>query len=325
MRPGPKIWQSILALSALVSALALPGTARASEPNDAVEQAKEHFGRGVAFYKEGDLDGALAEFQKAYETRRDYRVLYNIGQVQAERHDHVAALQALREYLAEGGAEIESDRRASVQQSLQDLAKRVGTVTVTADVADADVVVDGVRVATVPLAQPLAVNAGIREITVRKAGVTAPARRLTVAGGDSLRVEFHLASSAGELAAPTPGAAPAHPRIRKRVWISYGVAAALGAAAATFGVLAHGADRDLSADLDRFPGNRGQIDDDRSRLRSRARLTDGFAAGALVAATVGTYFLLSGSSETESPAPAAPAAQISLLPSGAALSLSGSF
>lgn len=319
MRPGPKIWHSLL-LASLLSAMAPHWTARAAETDDAVEQAKEHFGRGVAFYKEGDLDGALAEFQKAYETRRDYRVLYNIGQVQAERHDHAAAMQALRAYLTDGGPEIESERRATVQQSLQDLAKRVGVVTVVADLADADVLVDGARTATLPLSQPLAVNAGIREITVRKGGVTAPPRRLTIAGGDSVRLEFRLTPGGA------PGtAAPAQSRIRKRVWISYGAAAALGAAAVTFGLLAHGADRDLSADLGKFPGDRAQIDDDRSRLKLRAGLTDGFAAGAIVAAAVGTYFLLSGPSETESSAPGASFPQVSLLPSGAALSFSGAF
>jgi hypothetical protein len=92
----------------------------------------------------------------------------------------------------------------------------------------------------------------------------------------------------------------------------------------TFGLLARAADQDLSADLNRFPGNRAQIDDDRSRLKLRAALTDGFAAGAIVAAGVGTYFLLSGSSESEA-APAKSFPQVSLLPSGAALSVSGSF
>ena len=105
----------------------------ADAPNVA-EAAKQHFLRGVSFYKDGDLDAALAEFSKAYETRPDYRVLYNIGQVQAERRDHAAATKALRQYLKEGDRELDSERRAAVEQSLTDTATRVASLMVTANV-----------------------------------------------------------------------------------------------------------------------------------------------------------------------------------------------
>ena len=336
-----RIWPAAVLASMLATSLAQPGAfaADGDDAASALEQAKQHFARGVAFYKDGDLDAALAEFDKAYETRADYRVLYNIGQVQAERHDNAAAMKVLRQYLTDGGSAIDNERRTAVEQTLRDMSKRVGSVSVTANVADAEVLVDGVSVAVLPLVEPLSVNAGIREITVRKAGQTATPRRITIAGGDTLRLELRLEPDTGrEALAPvtampgTPAPAPASPAAapsaiptRPRVWIAYGAAVALGAGATTFALLARSANKDLDADLGQFPGDRAKTDHDRTRLKTWAGMTDGFAAAALIAAGLGTYFLLSGQPGGESAASSSRSAQLSLLPSGAALSLSGSF
>ena len=317
-------------LVAVVSLLALSGVgprALAVEPvDDSVEQAKRHFTLGVTFYKDGDLDAALAEFNKAYETRADYRVLYNIGQVQAERHDYAASMKAMRRYLKDGGREIDEPRRIAVDQALRDMSKRVASVTVTANEAGAEILVDGVALALTPTTEALAVNAGIREITVRKAGETATARRLTLAGGDSVRLDFVLgAGGVSDRPMGPQGGQPVAAAPRTRVWIAYGAAAALAAGAVTFGLMARRSQDDLDTDLGHFPGNRAQIDQDRDRLKLRAGLTDGLAGAALIAAGLGTYFLFSAPAGGESAPSPTTAAQVSLLPSGAALSLSGTF
>jgi len=318
-----RISPAVVLVSTLALSTEVPKAFAAEPTDDAVEQARRHFTLGVTFYKDGDLDAALAEFNKAYETRADYRILYNLGQVQAERHDFAAAMKALRRYLKDGAREIDEPRRIAVDQALRDMSKRVAAVTVTANEAGAEVLVDGVAVALTPMAEAMAVNAGIREISVRKAGETATARRLTLAGGDSVRLDFVLGAGPGRSMEPLsqPMAAP-H---RTRVWIAYGAAAALAAGAVTFGLLARRSQDDLDADLGRFPGDRTQIDQDRDRLKLRAGLTDGFAGAAVIAAALGTYFLFSAPSGGESAPSSTPAAQVSLLPSGAALSLSGSF
>jgi hypothetical protein len=315
-------------VAALASILALPlvsSRAIAADPAaNVIETAKQHFLRGVSFYKDGDLDAALAEFSKAYETRPDYRVLYNIGQVQAERRDYAAAARAMRQYLKEGDRELDSERRVAVEQTLADMAKRVASLTVTANVANAEVLIDGISVAVLPLEEPLILNAGVRVITVRKDALTAPVRRVTVTGGEALRIGFQLEPA---VSGAVPGEKVAPSAIghhRTRAWIAYGAAVVLGATTATFAVLAHNADSALDTDLGRFPGDRAQIDDDRRRLRTWAGLTDGFAAATLIAAGVGTYFLFSSPAGGESPTPGQ-SAQVALLPSGAALSFSGSF
>jgi hypothetical protein len=314
----------VAAITSILALAIVPPPAVAADAGNVAETAKQHFLSGVSFYKDGDLEAALAEFTKAYETRPDYRVLYNIGQVQAERRDHAAATKVLRQYLKEGDRDLDAGRRAAVEQTLADMAKRVGSLIVTANVERADVLIDGVSVAVLPLEEPLVLNAGVHMITVQKDAVTAPARRLTVTGGEALRLDFRLESDASRNAA-APNVAPsvAGPR-RTRAWIAYGAAVVLGASAATFAILARNSDRALDADLGRFPGDRAQIDYDRNRLQTWAGLTDGFAGAALIAAGVGTYFLFSSQSGSE-PTPLRRPAQVALLPSGAALCLSGSF
>jgi len=331
-KPSTKPSISSLGISpAIVLSFALalstwgPKAVAAEVVDDSVEQAKRHFTLGVTFYKDGDLDAALAEFNKAYETRADYRVLYNIGQVQAERHDYAAAMTAMRRYLKDGAREIDEPRRIAVDQALRDMSKRVAAITVTANEAGAEVLVDGVAVALTPMAEALAVNAGIREITVRKAGETATARRLTLAGGDTVRLDFALGAGGAASRSLEPLAQPMAAPHRARVWIAYGAAAALAAGAVTFGLLTRRAEDDLDGDLGHFPGDRAQIDQDRDRLKLRAGLTDGFAGAALIAAALGTYFLFWAPSGGESAPRSTPSAQVSFLPSGAALSLSGSF
>jgi tetratricopeptide (TPR) repeat protein len=77
--------RSALAL-ALAALLSCAVTARADAPLEPdTSEARMRFTRGVKLYHEGSYDAALAEFTKAYRLAPNYRVLYNLAQVQAER------------------------------------------------------------------------------------------------------------------------------------------------------------------------------------------------------------------------------------------------
>ncbi len=89
------------------------------------EEARVHFRRGNLKYTEGDIDGALAEFQLAQALSPTYKLLYNIGQCYVELGRLEEAHETFTEYLSEGAADIPSDRRAEVELSLADLEKRV--------------------------------------------------------------------------------------------------------------------------------------------------------------------------------------------------------
>ena len=157
-----------------------------------LDEARQRFQRGVELYKEGSFDAALAEFNKAYELAPNYRVLFNLAQVQTERHDYVSALKDFEKYLDQGGAEISADRKEQVNKEITALKGRVAELTITADVEGAEVLVDGVSAGTLPLSEPVRVSAGVRQLQVRKAGYETNTRTETIAGGDNAHFDFKL-------------------------------------------------------------------------------------------------------------------------------------
>src|SRR5688500_11544745 len=74
------------------------------------KEAQEHFQRARTLYDEGDFNLALIEFKRAYDISPNYRVLYNIGQVNIQLFNYAAARKALGQYLEDGGQEISSGR-----------------------------------------------------------------------------------------------------------------------------------------------------------------------------------------------------------------------
>ena len=154
-------------LAAVLAATALPARVSAAPEADArLASAMEHFEQGIALYEEGDYSAALFEFEKAYETKPDYRLLYNIGVTALELRDYVAARDALGRYLAEGGADIAAQRRVEVEGQLETLEGRIGTVTVDCAVNGARVTIDGEPVGTTPFEAPLVVNIGKHRVRV---------------------------------------------------------------------------------------------------------------------------------------------------------------
>jgi len=314
--------RSLLIVAAMAgSAPALAEPTRAHTPDGSeIEEARQRFQRGVDLYREGSLDAALAEFNKAYELAPNYRVLYNLAQVQNERHEFVAALERFQQYLEEGGAEIPADRREQVTREIAALRGRVAKIVVRANVEGAELLVDGISVGLLPLKDPVLVSSGVRQLQIRKSGYETSARTETIAGGDSLQLNVKL-----EPVAVTPSSAPspvvtsddltrarsplpaaqaptaAPHRSEAPVWITLVSTGLLTGGAVAFGVLTQKANERLDRELDAFPGNRLRIEDARSELKRDALVTDALTAGAVLSGGLFLYFTLSGSGSRSGP------------------------
>ncbi|HVW28666.1 MAG TPA: PEGA domain-containing protein [Polyangiaceae bacterium] len=272
-----------------------------------LDEARQRFQRGVELYKEGSFDAALAEFNKAYELAPNYRVLFNLAQVQNERHDYVSALQDFQKYLDQGGAEISADRRDQVNKEITALRGRVADLTITADVDGAEVLVDGVSAGTLPLSQPVLVSAGVRQLQVKKVGYETSTRTETIAGGDDLHFDFKLQAipSATPTVATTPpvfsqteNSPPSETADRSSnvpFWVTLASTTLLAGGAVTFGVLTNSANSRLDHELGSFPGNPGGIDDARSTLKRDALITDILTGTAVVSGGLCVFFALHGS------------------------------
>jgi len=311
--------------AAFAQAEAAPETQPASDP---VQQARERFQRGAELYKEGSFDAAFAEFSRAYEIAPNFRVLYNLAQVEVERHDYASAMRFFQRYLEDGGAEVDPERRAEVEREISALEQRVAELTVKSNVPGVEVSIDGRVIGTSPLAGPVLVSAGVRRVAARRTGYQPVDRTLSVAGGDKPVLELELQpiqgtkfQAGGEAAAPprSSGSVPAG------AWVGFIAAGVFGGAAVTFGILTQKKDDDLDRELSKYPADRSAIDDERSRLKLYAGLTDGFAGAALLSAVVGTYFAISGSSDDAAEGARADKSRTRLVPLGNGVALAGEF
>jgi tetratricopeptide (TPR) repeat protein len=319
----------VLSLVLLASSrgLAQSETPPPEPATDNVQQARERFQRGAELYKEGSFDAAFAEFSRAYEIAPNYRVLFNLGQVELERHDYASAMRFFQRYLEDGGAEVDAERRAEVEREILALKNRVAELTVTSNVTGVEVSIDGTVVGTLPLSAPVLVSAGVRRIAARRDGYQPIDRTLKVAGGDKpvLELELEPVQSATPVTAPTSAAADSSGGVPAGAWIGFVAAGVFGGTAVTFGILTQKKDEDLDRELSKYPADLQKIDDERSRLKLYAGLTDGFAGAALLSAVVGTYFAFSGSSEPATESARTKQTRTRLVPLGNGIALAGEF
>jgi hypothetical protein len=182
----------LIAAAAGPAASDTPSAATSQVASSATSEAKAHFDRGVELYREGNLDAALAEFERANELSPSHHLLYNLAQVQAERHDYVHAVELLDAYLEQGGAEVPAARRAEVEQESARLRQRIAALWVSADVDAATLWVNDEAVATLPLHEPVMLNAGIARLRIEAAGRKTLIRELAVAGGDRPHLTLSL-------------------------------------------------------------------------------------------------------------------------------------
>jgi len=157
-----------LAILLVLVPLVAPAADRASAASR--EQAAAHFQLGIAFYKSGDFQAALAEFNAAYKAAPSWAVLFNIGIAERRLYRYGDAVRTLNRYLEEGGKAVPRARRDEVRRELSEVRALVAEVTVSVEGAPAEVLVDGVGGRTSPLREPLLLGPG-RHVVRAERGV----------------------------------------------------------------------------------------------------------------------------------------------------------
>lgn len=304
----------------VVGAVATSTISRAQSADEAAkrtEEARARFQRGVELYKDGDYRASLIEFRRAYELVENWRIHYNIAQACGELQDYPCALRELEAYVATGGSEIPEERRAAVLAELRRVRGRIGHVTIRVNRPDAEVFVDDQSLGGAPINGPAVLGTGRHRIVARLPNGQTAVKVVDLAGSDQISVALEFvdvtrATAVTEKPAQqTSGSSGMAP-----VYVGLGVTGAFVAGAAVTGVLALGAQRDLEKSLAIVPGSATEIDDNRSRARALALVTDVLGGVAIVAAGVTVYFFA-----TKTPAPAQAArVGVALGPRGVGLS-----
>ena len=265
------------------------------------KDAERHFTRARALYDEGDFPLALVEFKRAYELSPNYRVLYNIGQVNIQLFNYAAARTTLEKYLKDGGDEIPSARKKQVEADLAMLEGRTAHLKVVST-PPADVTIDDMPAGHAPFEAPLLVNAGQRKIVVTKPGYTPATRFVVLAGGDTTEVKLDLAPLPNDggksvIVVPTEGHKNYTPAVIG--WIATGT---LGVAAAITGGLYLSKESELDElSSPSTPTNRQNALDASSDATRLAVAADVLGLAALGAGLVSIYFTLRPP-RTEAPA-----------------------
>lgn len=206
--------------------------------------AEQHFRRGIKLFDDGDFKLALVEFERSYDLAPNFRVLYNIGEVQYQLNRYAPAMRTLTRYLEVGGERILPNRRAEVQRDLESLKIRTAHLRVTVDVEGAEILVDGDRIGRTPLTESELVDAGPHRIVVQKAGYVAASESITLAGADERSLDIRLVRAVEKderrviEVHESPGLGP--------VWIGWGLSVALGIATVGTAVAWQNADGKLT-------------------------------------------------------------------------------
>jgi tetratricopeptide (TPR) repeat protein len=295
-----------------------PPTSSASDA-----RALEQFRAGVSRYQDGDLDGAAAAFAQAYELSGDFRLLYNLAQVQQELQDHAEALRSLELYLARGGAQIEAGRREEVARTRSELERRAASLRVTTNVAGARLWIDGIPAGSLPSAATW-LNPGVHRLLVAKDSHAPAIETLTILPGERRRLDMPLRETrppapAGTTTAAVAVAAPAE---RTPLWISMGATGTSAALAIGFAVLTRSADARLERELERYPADTQSLDAARSRVSTLAAVTDVCIGVSALAAGLSLYFALSSGGEDDT---ALGHVELDVAPGGSSLSFQGEF
>jgi hypothetical protein len=328
-------------LTVVLACLFIPQAAMAQAKGaDDADSAKAavRFQRAVELYREGSYEGAMAEFSKAYQISPSYLVLYNIAQTQYALHDFVGSYKSLMQYMAEGGSEIPSDRRAQVDEMTVKLVGRIAHLQISTNVTGADIRIDDVSVGSTPLPGPISVNVGTRKVSASKAGSPEVVRVLTVAGRESVKVELRMdAPIVADGAAPIApkSLSPSTPALietraqatpgRAGLIVSLSTTAAFAIGTGVFGYLALHAQKDLEDQVNAYPNTRANIEDARTKSKHYGYLTDAFGAATLVSGGAAVYFALSRGGDSPKPKSRKSGVFVAVIPTVGGMVVEGSF
>lgn len=193
-----------LALTLLLAFAARPVLAQ-----DAVAQAREHFGRGVANFDAHRYLQALEDFQRAYAVRPHPAVLVNIANCFVQLQRYPEAVIHFERYLNES-RNLPPDQRRETEQALEEARTHIGELLFDLQPAGATVKVDGRDVGRAPFSRPLVVPAGPHRVEVSAPGMQAQTRVVDVEGGMTANVRMALTATSGG----TPPPPPEHTEIR---------------------------------------------------------------------------------------------------------------
>jgi tetratricopeptide (TPR) repeat protein len=203
-----KLMKALAMVAILFSFLIAPawtGSHRAlAAEADAKAAAREHFQNGLAAFADQRFGEAADEFDQAYKLSPAFKLLYNIGLVNAALGRSVEAVDAFEKYLKQGASAIPAERRREVGEEIEKQRGRIGTVSIRTFPEAAEIRVDGQPSGKTPFAKPLPLNLGRHTIEASLDGHSTQTREIEVSGKSEIAIEMTLDVIAAPVPAPSP-------------------------------------------------------------------------------------------------------------------------
>jgi PEGA domain len=187
-----------LGLAVVLHLVAFPTTrAFADTPSSSLTDslsgvAKSEYEAGRVLFVNSDYAASLVKLRRAYDLSHDPRLLWDMAACEKNLRRYVKMHALLERYLADGGDRLSPDDRRAAESALKTVQSFVSPLRLDVDQPGADVLVDGESVGTSPLAKPVLVDIGTRNIQVTKAGFQPFRETVRVDGGREVALSVRL-------------------------------------------------------------------------------------------------------------------------------------
>lgn len=255
------------------------------------DEARVHFEQGVKLYEEGQHEQAAIAFARAYEIAPSYKLLFNIGQAEAELKHYALALDAFTRYLAEGGDEVPPDRVEVVASEIKRLNALVGMVELDCAIAGAKIKIDNETKGETPLENPIFVDIGKHEVVVSHGKEELLREVVRVAGGQTVTLEVagdEATEPIEDDVAPEEEGEEKGGGGRVWTWVALGVGAAAGIAGGSIGGAAMAKKSSMEDDCEGNhcpPSSKGEADTIKT-MNLTADILYGVAGAAIVTGVI---------------------------------------
>jgi hypothetical protein len=190
-----------LLLTFAPAVIAVPAGAQTAAEDPTTDMARARFKEGVGFYDKGQFEQARASFLQAYALKKHPAVLLNLAWSSLKSGHTLEAEHYFKQFLTEG-KDITDKQRADANDGLNQSHAKLGRIEVAA-AAGTEVTVDGDKVGTTPLPDPILVEPGAHTVKFKGPDGATDTDSVTVLAGEKAIARFAKTASAAPVA-PTP-------------------------------------------------------------------------------------------------------------------------